>query len=32
MSSKENDKFYKRFGFMRRPNDNMGSGMIKYFD
>lgn len=28
MSSKGAEKFYKRFGFRSRPNDNEGPGMI----
>lgn len=30
MASKESENFYKKFGFIKRPNENMGSGMIKF--
>lgn len=29
MSSKGREGFYEQFGFIRRPNDNYGCGMIK---
>ena len=29
MSSKGREGFYEQFGFVRRPNDNYGCGMIK---
>lgn len=30
MASKESESFYKRFGFIKRPNEKFGSGMIKF--
>lgn len=30
MASKESESFYKKFGFIKRPNDLLGSGMIKF--
>lgn len=30
MASKESENFYKKFGFIKRPNDKFGSGMIKF--
>lgn len=30
MASKESETFYKRFGFVKRPNERLGSGMIKF--
>lgn len=31
MSSKNTEKFYERFGFFCRPNDNLGHGMMKLY-
>jgi predicted GNAT family N-acyltransferase len=30
MAAKGIDKFYERYGFIRRPNDQMGPGMIMF--
>ncbi|MDP9701575.1 ribosomal protein S18 acetylase RimI-like enzyme [Paenibacillus intestini] len=30
MSAKGKEEFYKRFGFVERPNESYGSGMIQY--
>jgi ribosomal protein S18 acetylase RimI-like enzyme len=30
MAAKEKEAFYEQYGFMRRPNDRMGSGMVMY--
>ena len=30
MSAKGREGFYEKFGFIRRPNDNLGCGMIKF--
>lgn len=32
MSTKNNEPFYERYGFIRRPNEELGSGMIMYYD
>jgi len=32
MCSKGREDFYKQFGFIERPNDKFGSGMIKIKD
>jgi len=32
MSTKGKESFYEKFGFMRRPNETMGSGMIMYYE
>lgn len=32
MASLGSEGFYEKFGFKRRPNKNMGSGMIKYYE
>jgi len=29
MTAKEKERFYKKYGFIERPNDNLGAGMIK---
>ena len=31
MSSKEKENFYKKFGFVIRPNENLGSGMTIFW-
>lgn len=30
MSAKGKEDFYKKFGFMERPNESYGAGMIQY--
>ena len=30
MSTKENESFYKKFGFEERPNDKVGAGMTQW--
>lgn len=30
MAAKGKEKFYEKFGFIQRPNDDMGCGMVKY--
>lgn len=32
MASKGSESFYEKFGFIKRPNNNFGSGMIKYYE
>lgn len=32
MSTKGKEEFYEKYGFIRRPNENYGSGMIKYHE
>jgi len=29
MAAKGKERFYKKYGFIERPNDNLGAGMIK---
>lgn len=31
MAAKDKDVFYEKLGFISRPNDTCGSGMIKRF-
>ena len=31
MAAKGMDRFYQKFGFMTRPNDHMGPGMIMFY-
>ena len=28
MSAKEKEAFYEKFGFLKRPTDNLGAGMF----
>ena len=30
MSAKDKEPFYEKLGFMRRPNDERGSGMTRF--
>jgi predicted GNAT family N-acyltransferase len=30
MSAKGKENFYKKFGFVERPNENYGAGMIQF--
>lgn len=30
MAAKEREGFYKKFGFIERPNNSMGAGMVKW--
>ncbi len=30
MAAKEKEPFYRRFGFIERPNDTSGAGMVQY--
>lgn len=30
MSTPNKEKFYKKYGFIQRPNDSLGSGMVKF--
>lgn len=30
MSAKGKEEFYKRFGFIERPNESYGAGMIQF--
>lgn len=32
MASLNSEGFYEKFGFKKRPNDEMGSGMIKFYE
>ncbi|WP_236261911.1 GNAT family N-acetyltransferase [Erysipelothrix aquatica] len=32
MSTRGMESFYKRFGFIERPNDGLGSGMVMYYE
>lgn len=32
MSTKNNEAFYEHYGFIRRPNEDYGSGMILYYE
>ncbi len=32
MATPGNEEFYKRFGFVSRPNDTMGAGMVRWFN
>ena len=32
MASLDSEGFYEKFGFIKRPNNNMGSGMIKFYE
>lgn len=31
MATLNTEKFYERFGFIRRPNDNYGAGMVMFY-
>jgi len=30
MAAPNKEGFYKKFGFIERPNENMGAGMVMY--
>jgi len=30
MSAKDRETFYEQFGFIRRPNENVGAGMTQW--
>lgn len=32
MSAKGKEEFYKRFGFLERPNESFGAGMIQFWE
>ncbi|MFR6257641.1 MAG: GNAT family N-acetyltransferase [Anaerovoracaceae bacterium] len=32
MSTPGNEKFYEKFGFISRPNEHMGAGMVKWIN
>ena len=32
MSTPKMEKFYQRFGFIERPTDGLGSGMVMYYE
>ncbi len=32
MSTRGMESFYKKFGFIERPNDGLGSGMVMYYE
>lgn len=32
MSAKGKERFYRKFGFWMRPNDNFGPGMIQFLE
>lgn len=32
MATSNNEPFYEKFGFIRRPNDHMGAGMVKWIN